>query len=184
LRKEILEEAIEIVSGSRYETTEDSFDTIADFWRTYCTAIQRPIDSHDVAAMMILLKIARICEAPDHKDSWIDIAGYASLGGENRMYTAPSETKTKVTCSCTEFDINSVGGSALNPDEVFDAVWDRDTEFMHTLSYCILLTLFDGETVCSCRLKKLDRKYYVQGIGIPGPSVHTTSGCWPGLVRA
>ena len=38
------------------------------------------ITSRDVVVMMILLKISRIIESPNHHDSWVDIAGYAALG--------------------------------------------------------------------------------------------------------
>ena len=40
--------------------------------------------AHDVAAMMILLKVARLATSPDKWDNWVDIAGYAALGGEVR----------------------------------------------------------------------------------------------------
>jgi len=31
---------------------------------------------------MIWVKMARLAKTPSHQDSWIDIAGYAGLGGE------------------------------------------------------------------------------------------------------
>jgi len=31
---------------------------------------------------MIAVKLSRLIETPDHEDSWIDICGYAALGGE------------------------------------------------------------------------------------------------------
>ena len=40
------------------------------------------LDSVDVAAMMVLLKVARINPEEPHPDNWIDIAGYAACGGE------------------------------------------------------------------------------------------------------
>jgi len=36
-----------------------------------------------VYACMIAVKLSRLIETPDHEDSWIDICGYAALGGEN-----------------------------------------------------------------------------------------------------
>lgn len=36
----------------------------------------------DVAAMMMLLKIARIATGEPKEDNWIDAAGYAACGGE------------------------------------------------------------------------------------------------------
>ena len=38
--------------------------------------------SRQVAAMMILLKTARISSGTAVSDNWIDIAGYAACGGE------------------------------------------------------------------------------------------------------
>jgi hypothetical protein len=38
--------------------------------------------AHDVAAMMILLKVARLKESPHKRDNWTDAAGYAGLGAE------------------------------------------------------------------------------------------------------
>jgi hypothetical protein len=32
--------------------------------------------------MQILVKVARLIESPAHKDSWLDIAGYAASGWE------------------------------------------------------------------------------------------------------
>lgn len=58
---------------------ENSFSMIASLWGKY---LNLPIASHDVAAMMILFKVARIRGNPTHADSWVDVAGYAACGGE------------------------------------------------------------------------------------------------------
>lgn len=87
-RQRVLSEAERCVCGQReqdYGTPEDSFNIIADLWAVYLKGCGVSIDfleSHDVAAMMALLKIARISENPQHMDSWVDLAGYASCGGE------------------------------------------------------------------------------------------------------
>ena len=83
-RKRVLSEAERCVCGKReqdYGTPEDSFDMIGKLWTVYLDYATK-IDAHDVAAMMALLKIARIAKSPDHMDSWVDLAGYASCGGE------------------------------------------------------------------------------------------------------
>ena len=36
----------------------------------------------EVAAMMALLKIARVASGHSKADNWIDLAGYAACGGE------------------------------------------------------------------------------------------------------
>lgn len=83
-RKRVLSEAERCVCGQReqdYGTPEDSFRKIGTFWTAYLNYAVK-IDAEDVAAMMALLKIARIAKSPDHMDSWCDLAGYASCGGE------------------------------------------------------------------------------------------------------
>ena len=84
-RKRVLSEAEKCVCGQReneYGVPEDSFEMIGKLWTVYLDYATK-IDTHDVAAMMALLKIARIAKSPDHMDSWCDLAGYASCGGES-----------------------------------------------------------------------------------------------------
>ena len=87
-RKRVLSEAERCVCGQReqdYGTPEDSFNIIADLWAVYLKGCGVSIDfleSHDVAIMMALLKIARISENPQHMDSWVDGCGYFACGGE------------------------------------------------------------------------------------------------------
>lgn len=81
-RKDILQAAEKCVSGDReqdYGSPENNFKTIAKFWSTY-TGVE--ITSVDVAAMLSLLKIARIKSGNAKNDNWIDLAGYAACGGE------------------------------------------------------------------------------------------------------
>lgn len=80
-REEILTKAKEIVTGEReeqYGSPEDNFSLISEFWSDYLGV---DIVAEDVAAMMILMKLARI-RGGGSLDSWIDIAGYAACGGE------------------------------------------------------------------------------------------------------
>lgn len=81
-RQDILQKAAVVVSGDRdiqYGSPEDNFAKIAEFWTVYLGVRVLP---HDVATMMMLLKIARIKTSPGNEDHWIDIAGYAACGGE------------------------------------------------------------------------------------------------------
>lgn len=83
-RKRVLSEAERCVCGQReqdYGTPEDSFQKIGTFWTAYLNYAVK-IDAENVAAMMALLKIARISENMQHMDSWVDLAGYAACGGE------------------------------------------------------------------------------------------------------
>lgn len=82
LRKEILERAMKCVCGGReqdYGKVENNFQRIANFWSDY---LEARITSKDVAAMMALLKIARIASGHAKEDNWVDLAGYAACGGE------------------------------------------------------------------------------------------------------
>jgi hypothetical protein len=81
-RSDILEEAGKCVNVDRMKTygpVENSFGTIANLWSAY---LDVDLTAEDAAAMMGLLKIARIKTAPTHADNWVDLAGYAACGGE------------------------------------------------------------------------------------------------------
>lgn len=83
-RQRVLREAKKCVCGEReqdYGTPEDSFQKIGNFWTAYLNYAAK-IEAEDVAAMMALLKIARISENPQQMDSWVDLAGYAACGAE------------------------------------------------------------------------------------------------------
>ena len=87
-RKELLDKAIEIIEGARqehYGSPEDNFARIAEYWQMYLRQTQHPgivLAPHDVATMMILMKVARLAADYLHDDSWLDIAGYAACGSE------------------------------------------------------------------------------------------------------
>lgn len=82
LRREILSDAAVCVCSDRnlmYGEPEDNFDVIAAMWSAY---LGIPVTAADVAAMMILFKVARIATAEKpSRDSYVDIAGYAACGG-------------------------------------------------------------------------------------------------------
>lgn len=88
-REEVLQAAAKCVNGDRqedYGSPENNFGLVAAFWNAYLRPCMRPniigIDSKDVAAMLGLLKIARIATGHGKADNWIDLAGYAAYGGE------------------------------------------------------------------------------------------------------
>lgn len=86
--QDLLQEALNIVTGARrqaYGNPEDNFATIAALWHPYLVrrgfiVPEQKLTPGDVAAMMVLMKVARLGETPGHKDSWLDIAGYAACG--------------------------------------------------------------------------------------------------------
>jgi hypothetical protein len=84
--KSILEEAIEVTTGTRrrdYDSPKPNHERIARLWNAYLRSRVSDTDTAltalDVSHMMILLKIARAVYTPT-RDSYVDIAGYASCG--------------------------------------------------------------------------------------------------------
>lgn len=103
-REEILKEALKCVNGEReqqYGSPEDSFMAIAELWTVYlergCVEDNGVVLLHpeDVAAMMALLKIARICTGKYKGDNWVDLAGYAACGGACQSGSRPKEWETE-----------------------------------------------------------------------------------------
>lgn len=90
-RDELLNAAKQCVCHDRnnqYGSPEDNFKTIAYLWTNYLNAgnalrgVGICLRAKDVAAMMILLKVARVATGSGSQDNWIDLAGYAACGGE------------------------------------------------------------------------------------------------------
>lgn len=119
-RKEILTLVEESVCKNRqdiYGPPEDSFSTIADFWSVYLSRHpQGALQPHDVAAMMALMKIARIVANPAHMDNWVDLTGYGACGGETAPQPPQQATPTD-TCSPATSRSPADG---LSLDEIFE----------------------------------------------------------------
>ena len=85
-RRKVLRQAESLVNGDRDEQYGDpvtDFQATADMWSAYLgRRLGAPIklEPHDVAAMMMCLKIARIAHAPEKADNWVDVAGYSACG--------------------------------------------------------------------------------------------------------
>lgn len=77
-----LEEASKVINGTRaedYGSAEKNFKRIADLW----TAILgHPVSVEEFAQCMIAVKLGRLSNSPDHRDSWVDIAGYVGCVGQ------------------------------------------------------------------------------------------------------
>lgn len=92
----LLGEAEQAVRHRRenYGSPARNFDRIAQLWNCYWQlrveqvapgagdSIRLHFNSADVATMMRLVKEARLIETPDHRDSLVDIAGYADCQWE------------------------------------------------------------------------------------------------------
>lgn len=101
-RKKLLDLAETLVNGDRnrqYGDPNSDFFKTAQLWETYLNGVAERqnvevtevlgdlasplpilIEPHDVAVLMILLKVSRLTWTPDKEDTWADIAGYAACG--------------------------------------------------------------------------------------------------------
>lgn len=81
----VLEEAQTIVYGDREKTyghPAKNLKTIASMWSAYMNNMDDGnfnITAKDVAAMMMLVKVARFANDPSHRDNLVDVCGYAAL---------------------------------------------------------------------------------------------------------
>ncbi len=96
-RERCLDEAKKIVCTDRneqYGEPENNFDVISEYWAAYLNSKYKvgvPLDSGDVAHMMVLFKMGRITTAKAYKeDNYIDLAGYAACA----MECATNKAKT------------------------------------------------------------------------------------------
>ena len=90
-RESALLEAIGLVTGDRnaaYGPPTQDFDrtaaalTAMGYRRIDPGDKILPIAPHDVAVMVMQVKISRLMSTPTKRDSWVDIAGYAGCGYE------------------------------------------------------------------------------------------------------
>ena len=90
-RKLLLEDAIRIVCADRnhaYGEPLRNLSRTADLLNAFLRGrtppfkAQRDFTADDVAAIGIILKLARLAPSPDLRDTWEDIAGYAAIGWE------------------------------------------------------------------------------------------------------
>ena len=128
-RSSVLAEASTIVNGARadqYGGPEDSFKNIARLWSAYLTEANYTVTlkPEDIALMMTLLKVARLSNSPDHRDSWVDIAGYAACGAEIALQPlAPrAETLSRGSNAADEYAKGAMESAQSN--QRFDSVWD------------------------------------------------------------
>jgi hypothetical protein len=81
-REEILQTAENLINGARakeYGDAQKNLQDIADLWTVI---LEKDVTLEQVALCMIMVKAARLMKT-NHLDSWIDICGYAALGGED-----------------------------------------------------------------------------------------------------
>ncbi len=65
--------------AAQHGNMEDNFSTIAAYWSEH---LSYQVTAVDVAAMMALLKIARLKSSEGNEDNAVDACGYLACGGE------------------------------------------------------------------------------------------------------
>jgi hypothetical protein len=86
-RADVLEEAKGLITGDRnnsYGPPTQDFKRSADALNAYGYRgpAGRDLQPHDVAIMVMSVKLSRLMWTPAKRDSWVDIAGYAGCGYE------------------------------------------------------------------------------------------------------
>ena len=86
-----LKEADTIVSGQRHKDYGDKTENhknIAKLWSAYLNV---SVEAHDVAILMILLKIARTKVGAVSRDTYVDMAAYSAISGEIKFKKKKNE---------------------------------------------------------------------------------------------
>ena len=81
-RLDVLDAAVAAVQNREgvYGSPQYHFDEVAKMWSLLLgKKLANEISAADVAMMMAGLKLVRLVNTPDHKDSQVDLAGYASM---------------------------------------------------------------------------------------------------------
>jgi hypothetical protein len=90
----ILADAAATIAGPReqeYGSKLQNFTQIAMMVQGYLAPKLLPdsrITPEDIAMIMIIVKMARLAKSPDHKDSILDVAGYAGCFDELQLQRA------------------------------------------------------------------------------------------------
>lgn len=93
ITKEILKEADELVAGDRHKDYGDKVENhnnIAKLWSAY---LDSKVEAHDVAILMVLLKIARTKLGEISKDTYVDMSAYGAIAGEIKFKEPKEESE-------------------------------------------------------------------------------------------
>ena len=80
--EENLKTALKLLGGKRqheYGNKKENHENIARLWSAY---LDHPLSAHDVAILMLLLKVARAKFGNPSSDTYIDMVGYSAIAGE------------------------------------------------------------------------------------------------------
>ena len=91
--KDLLTKAHTLVSGDREKDYGDkvkNHNNIAKLWSAY---LDTPIEAHDVAILMTLLKVARTKLGQVSEDTYIDMSAYGAIAGEIKFKEPKKESE-------------------------------------------------------------------------------------------
>tara|TARA_R100000789_G_C3000605_1_gene148697 strand:- start:803 stop:1162 length:360 start_codon:yes stop_codon:yes gene_type:complete len=91
--KQLLMRAHTLVGGDRekdYGDKVENHTNIAKLWSSYLDA---EIKAHDVAIMMVLLKIARTKVGIVSEDTYVDMSAYGAIAGEIKFKEPKEESE-------------------------------------------------------------------------------------------
>lgn len=81
-REQALKTAEELINGTRATNYGDAYKNHERIAKLWSVVLGVEVTVSQVYLCLNQLKVSRLIETPKHEDSWIDIAGYAALGGE------------------------------------------------------------------------------------------------------
>lgn len=83
-RARVLEIAARTVTDREHSYGDPSefFERVASLWSS---VLNTEIGANDVPLCLAAFKLARLATNPEHLDSWVDLAGYAAIGGESAL---------------------------------------------------------------------------------------------------
>ena len=91
--KKYLETAIKLTSGPRAHDYGDKIinhNNIAKLWSAY---LDTKVEAHDVAILMVLLKIARTKLGAISRDTYVDMSAYGAIAGEIKFKEPKKESE-------------------------------------------------------------------------------------------
>ena len=77
--KNFLLEALDLIEGERAENYGDAKENHARIAAMWSALLEKEVTPNQVYLCLIAVKMSRLMESPRHRDSWLDIAGYATL---------------------------------------------------------------------------------------------------------
>ena len=115
--KEYLEKASELVAGNRendYGDKVHNHNNIAKLWSAYKDI---EITAHDVAVMMVLLKIARTKVGIVSEDTYVDMSAYGAIAGEIKFKEPKEESEGEIRGRITSEYVKKINKGLKNKEK-------------------------------------------------------------------